>query len=414
MAAAGAGGTGERVAPAGGWREVRLAWRLSPHALRLITLALTGLIIAVLARRPEFAGVAAPGLLLLAGRRLRNPPSVRVRVTLSAPAVVEAEPAEVAVAVRGHGGHSVDLRLLPGPKVAPAGAVPRQAGDRQVGDRQARDRPARDRPAGDRPAGDPGGPPGPRGAAPGPGAARNGTGGLVFSVRRAGRRQVGGLEIVLRDRLRLTEGRAIVSLPEIDCYPRPAEEERLVTLSRLLSRLGEHASRSGGEGVEFTGVRAFVPGDRQRRINWPATTRRGQLQLSTFSAELTQTVVIIADASAEVPVPAGTTLDLALRGAAAAARAYLAARDRVAFVRYTGGVRWLAPAPGSRQYYRIMDAMLGPHEPFLRSAISRLPRSALPNGSLILVFSPLLDRNLIESLRDLRERGFTLLIVDVL
>ena len=61
-----------------------------------------------------------------------------------------------------------------------------------------------------------------------------------------------------------------------------------------------------------------MPGDRQRRINWPATTRPGQLQLNTFTAERTQNVVILADASAEVGEPGATSLDLALRGAAGA------------------------------------------------------------------------------------------------
>jgi uncharacterized protein (DUF58 family) len=62
-----------------------------------------------------------------------------------------------------------------------------------------------------------------------------------------------------------------------------------------------------------------------------------------------------------------------------------------------------------------MDAMLAAPGGWAAGAgISRLPRAALPPGALIIVFSPLLDIRLVETLRDLRERGFTLLIVDVL
>jgi uncharacterized protein (DUF58 family) len=170
--------------------------------------------------------------------------------------------------------------------------------------------------------------------------------------------------------------------------------------------------------VEFTGVREFVPGDRQRRVNWPATTRRGRLQLNTFAAERTQNVVILADTSSDVGEPGSTPADLALRGSAAAARAYLALRDRVGLVIYQHSVRWLAPALGTRHFYRIMDLMLA--DPGLADGrsrdaqIIRLPRAGLPPGSLILVFSPLLDRRLVETLRDLRERGFSVLIIDVL
>ena len=46
--------------------ELELYWRSSRHARRLLTLAVAGVFVALLARRPEFAGVAAPALLLLA------------------------------------------------------------------------------------------------------------------------------------------------------------------------------------------------------------------------------------------------------------------------------------------------------------------------------------------------------------
>ncbi len=49
--------------------ELELRWRSSRHARRLLTLGLFGLFVATLAGRPEFAGVAAPALLLLAGHR---------------------------------------------------------------------------------------------------------------------------------------------------------------------------------------------------------------------------------------------------------------------------------------------------------------------------------------------------------
>jgi uncharacterized protein (DUF58 family) len=356
--------------------RVRPVWSLSAHAARLITLALAGLIIAVITRRPEFAGVAAPAVLLLVARRPERPVQIGVRSSPSAKSLSEEEPAELTVAVTGYRDHSVDLVLHPRFAVVPAAAG--QPGD-------------------------------------GPG---DGASSLPFHIARSGRRSLGVLEITLRDRRRLTEGRVTIELPTIDCYPRPAAQRTRVVLSRLPSRLGDHPSRSSGEGMEFTGVREFVPGDRQRRINWPATTRRGRLQLNTFAAERTQNVVIIADASSDVGEPGSTPLDLAFRGSAAAARAYLAVRDRVGLVVYQRSVRWIAPGLGARHYYRIMDLMLADPRVTgklsLAGGITRLPRAALPPGSLILVFSPLLDRRLVETLRDLRERGFSILIIDVL
>ena len=82
--------------------EVSLQWRSSRHARRLLTLGLAGLFIATLARRPEFAGLAAPALLLLgAGRSQRRPPQVCVRVRPSSRRAFEGELVALDVAIEG-------------------------------------------------------------------------------------------------------------------------------------------------------------------------------------------------------------------------------------------------------------------------------------------------------------------------
>jgi uncharacterized protein (DUF58 family) len=189
-----------------------------------------------------------------------------------------------------------------------------------------------------------------------------------------------------------------------------------VVLSKLPNRLGEHRARVRGDGTEFNGVREFVPGDRQRAINWPASTRRGRLQVNTFAAERSQDVVLLVDATSDVGQAGESALDLGLRGAAGAARAYLDARDRVGVITYQwGGAHWLAPSLGRRQVYKVIDVLLTADTGYARSAtFSRLPRAALPPGSLVVAFSPLLDGRFVEALRDMRERGVALIVVDVL
>ena len=149
-----------------------------------------------------------------------------------------------------------------------------------------------------------------------------------------------------------------------------------VVLSKLPNRLGEHRARVPGDGTEFTGVREYVPGDRQRAINWPASTRLGRLQVNTFAAERSQDVVLLVDATSDVGEPGQSALDLGLRGASGAARAYLAARDRVGVITYQwGGAQWLAPSLGRRQFYRIVDSLLRSDTGFARE-----PRSAACPG----------------------------------
>lgn len=346
-------------------------WHLSAHARRLLTLALAGLVLAVATGRPEFAGIAAPALLLLATIRGNGPAQLDVRISLADSQFVEGTESAVIVDLATPAQLEADLIIEPADGIA--------AGPR-VTMRRDQD------------------------------AAR-----LPFSPLRWGRRSAGSLLITLRDPCRLTEGSVTVALPAVDCKPLPAPLASSLVLSRLPNRLGEHAARAAGEGSEFAGVREFVPGDRQRRINWPATTRRGTLHLSTFAAERTQNTVVVADATADVGEPGSTSLDLVLRGAAGAITRYLAQRDRVGLIIFGSRLTWIGPGQGPRHFHRLIDLLVSSPFGWERAAtVTRLPRAALPPGSLIIVFSPLLDPRLVEAVRDLRERGFSVLIVDVL
>jgi uncharacterized protein (DUF58 family) len=377
--------------------EIDVRWRPSRHARRLLTLAAAGLLLAVVTRRPELAGLAAPALLLLgAGHATRGglPERLTVRVGLTSTRINEGEPAAVDVIVSG-------ADETAGPDGTPGAAeVTGAAGDASEARFDARW------------AFEPG-----RGIEPGSATAVNGQAArFTFAIERWGKRKLGSATLTLHDRWRLAEGRVELALPAIDCYPSPAVQRTEVVLSKLPNRLGEHRARVPGDGTEFTGVREYVPGDRQRAINWPASTRLGRLQVNTFAAERSQDVVLLVDATSDVGEPGQSALDLGLRGASGAARAYLAARDRVGVITYQwGGAHWLAPSLGRRQFYRIVDALLQSDTGFARGAVfSRLPRAALPPGALVVAFSPLLDGRFVETLRDMRERGFALIVVDVL
>ena len=378
--------------------EIDVRWRPSRHARRLVTLAAAGLLLAVAFRRPELAGLAAPALLLLgAGRATRAglPGRLTVGVGLTATRIYEGEPAAVDVVVSG-----VDETGAAGATGVPgaAGAVGAVAANSAGCDVRWALEPG-------------------RGIEPGSATAVNGAAArFTFTIDRWGKRKLGTVTLTLHDRWRLAEGRVSFALPAIDCYPSPAVQRTEVVLSKLPNRLGEHRARVPGDGTEFTGVREFVPGDRQRAINWPASTRLGRLQVNTFAAERSQDVVLLVDATSDVGEPGQSALDLGLRGASGAAKAYLAARDRVGVITYQwGGAHWLAPSLGRRQFYRIVDALLQSDTGFARGAnFSRLPRAALPPGALVVAFSPLLDGRFVETLRDMRERGFTLIVVDVL
>jgi uncharacterized protein (DUF58 family) len=66
-------------------------------------------------------------------------------------------------------------------------------------------------------------------------------------------------------------------------YPRPAGDARLP--SSFVLRFGNQPLTELGEGDDFAGVRAYVPGESQRHIDWRAVARGQPLMTKQFTAE---------------------------------------------------------------------------------------------------------------------------------
>jgi uncharacterized protein (DUF58 family) len=179
---------------------------------------------------------------------------------------------------------------------------------------------------------------------------------------------------------------------------------------------GNYVSRAAGEGIEFAVVRPFAYGDDLRHVNWRVTSRRQELHVNRFHIERNADVVMFLDTFTDVRTGDLSTLDLSVRGAASLAWRYLSRKDRVGLVGFGGVVTWLKVASGQMQVYRIVDHLLRtrPAESFAWKAIEFLPRGTLPPHALVVAFSPLVDRRSIRALHDLHERGFGLVVIDVL
>jgi len=125
--------------------------------------------------------------------------------------------------------------------------------------------------------------------------------------------------------------------------------------------------------------------------------------------------VVMIDAFSEIGPPGDSTLDACVHGAAALTAAYLRIGDRVGFVALGGMLRWLSPGAGGRHFYRIIEMVFDVrHESVVTPSLDRIPRTALPPAALVVLFSPLLDERAIGAVTDLRRRGFSLIVVDVL
>ena len=174
-------------------------------------------------------------------------------------------------------------------------------------------------------------------------------------------------------------------------------------------------SRAKGEGIEFADIRPFAAGDRVRRVNWRASARRERMYVNESHPERASDVILFLDSFAEARGSGEGTIDQAVRAASSLADAYLERRNRVGLVSFGGILRWLPPAMGMRQQYRIVDALIETElaRSYFSTTVEVIPRRVLPPQALVIALTPLLDQRTINALLDLRARGFDLAVVDV-
>jgi uncharacterized protein (DUF58 family) len=350
-------------------------WHPSARARSLATAALLALVAAVLTGHAALVLLAAPALGALALLSRRRPPELEIDVVVSCSRCFEGEEVTITATVRSSQPlDEVILELQPAAQVALVGASPRIQAFLRAGQPSAR---------------------------------------WVIRPDRWGRSSPGTVRVVGRAGALQTSRR--IELDPLEVFPRPARMRSRLVPAELLRRIGEHTGRAVGEGVEFAGIRPYVPGDQLRDVNRAVSIRRGQLHVNQRAAARAADLVVMIDAFGDSGPVSERTLDLAVHGAAALVTAYLRVSDRAGLVVLGGLLRWLGPAAGDRQFYRIAEMMLAArYDSFVTPDVGRIPRTALPPGTLVVVFSPLLDPRGFGAISDLRQRGFPLIVIDTL
>jgi len=356
----------------------------SPRVTAYAALAALFLLSALAVRRPELAVLALPfALPLAAGLHLARQPDVRVWLTLDRERALEQDELAVELVVASE--RPVErLELL---LVLPAG-LEVAAGASTVSVRL------------------------------GPEDER--TIALRLRCVRWGNYQVGDIRLRARDRLGLVAWEQQLDRKTLlRVYPLPETLRRIVPPVATQPSSGNEVARQKGEGLEFTDLRDFAPGDRVRSINWRASARRSglgsELVVNERSPERNADVILFLDTFADARAGGRSTLELAVRATSTLASHYLERRDRVGLVSFGGILRWLTPGMGITQRYRIVDALLESEIVFNYAwkDVSIIPARTLPAQALVLAVTPLLDDRAVEALVDLRARRYDLAIVEV-
>jgi uncharacterized protein (DUF58 family) len=212
----------------------------------------------------------------------------------------------------------------------------------------------------------------------------------------------------------LLAGTASVDVADVFVFPVAPAQSTALPRTELPDRLGAHITRRIGRGVEFGNIRAYVPGDQLRTVNWPVSARRGSLQVTERLSERAADVVVLIDTHDQPAGPATEAGERTVRGAVQVVQSALRSGDRAGVVALGGRPRWVGPDIGRRQFYRVLDAAMGAGDRFEITTGTLAPRPAVPVGAVVVAFSTLLDTDFALALIDLCRRGHVVVAVDVL
>lgn len=188
---------------------------------------------------------------------------------------------------------------------------------------------------------------------------------------------------------------------EARVYPSILQMQRYAFLatSDRLQEAGVKRVRRLGHTMEFDQIRAYVPGDDRRAVNWKATARRGgagptaQLYVNTYEEERAQPVVAALDMGRAMASPFDglTLLDHAINASLVLLNTALLKHDRAGLVTFDHAVRTvLAPRRGPAVLPGLLEALYrqepGFRDPTYEGLYASL-RGGLRQRALVLLFT---------------------------
>src|SRR5437899_1025976 len=202
----------------------------------------------------------------------------------------------------------------------------------------------------------------------------------------------------------------LVVAPTMEDLRRPKHQPR-----RARPWFGQVPSRRIGPGTEFWGLREYVAGDEVRRINWKASARLERLFTNEYEGERSGDVVIVVDARREsfVGTEADNPVEHAVRAALGIADRVLAAKNRAGLIVQRQVIDWVPLAFGRKQLYRILDHLVHvkPGGEWRFSHVALVLSRFFPRDCLIVLLTPLQDRDALTAVIGLAARGYDIAIV---
>jgi len=140
-----------------------------------------------------------------------------------------------------------------------------------------------------------------------------------------------------------------------------------IQTSRLVNQhlAGSYQSVFKGQGIAFSEVRAYEPGDDVRTIDWNVTARTGEPHVKLFTEERELTVMLMVDMSASLDFGSREydKRHLVARLAATFAFSAISNNDRVGLIGFSDRVEVFVPPRSGRKHVLAVIQRVLSHEP---------------------------------------------------
>jgi uncharacterized protein (DUF58 family) len=124
---------------------------------------------------------------------------------------------------------------------------------------------------------------------------------------------------------------------------------------------GEYVSVFKGSGIEFDEVRAYIPGDDVRSIDWNVTARMGEPFVKRYVEERQLTLMLVADVSASLDFGSGKRSKRECAAEFCALLGFSASRndDKVGLLLFHGDIeQYIPPRKGQKHALRVVREVL--------------------------------------------------------
>ncbi len=175
-------------------------------------------------------------------------------------------------------------------------------------------------------------------------------------------------------------------------------------------------ARIRGPGTEFFSMRDYVSGDDPKRINWKALAKHRRLIVNEMEAERVTDVMVVLDTDVSFYEREEEELfERGVRAAGSMASLLLKQGNRVGMI-LQGTERGVMPPDFGKRHERRILYLLAAAKPGRASlstsyVMGLLAHLMLPAMAQVVIVSPLLDTSLVEGIRGLGARGYSVLVV---